>query len=65
MFLKAVLIWVLLSIVIAAVLCRLIHNAKVADRALQMQKRDGHLPGHKVGDVSNSPNGSKPGRRVA
>ncbi|WP_082457536.1 hypothetical protein [Pseudomonas sp. Leaf48] len=37
MVLKAVVLWVLLSIVVVAVLCRLVHNAKVADRALKRQ----------------------------
>ncbi|WP_212627214.1 hypothetical protein [Pseudomonas sp. PP3] len=41
MSLKALFIyWPLLSIATAAVLCRLIHNAKLADRALQAQRRD-------------------------
>ncbi|MGH8389430.1 MAG: hypothetical protein ACRESJ_28790 [Pseudomonas sp.] len=32
--------WLLLSIAVAAILCRLIHKAKVADRALRMQRAD-------------------------
>jgi hypothetical protein len=32
--------WPLLSIATAAVLCRLIHKAKRADRAMQIQRRD-------------------------
>jgi hypothetical protein len=32
--------WPLLSIATAAVLCRLIHKAKLADRALQAQRPD-------------------------
>ena len=36
MLLKAIFIyWPLLSIVLVTVLCRLVHNAKIADRALE------------------------------
>lgn len=35
MLLKALLMWPLLSIVCVTVLCRLIHNAKLADQALE------------------------------
>ena len=41
MSLKALFIyWPLLSIATAAVLCRLIHKAKLADREMQAQRRD-------------------------
>ncbi|MGZ9739396.1 hypothetical protein [Pseudomonas azerbaijanorientalis] len=43
MYLKAIVIWVLLAIIVVAVLCRLVHNAKVADRALKIAKPD-HQP---------------------
>ena len=43
MYLKAIVIWVLLAIIVVAVLCRLVHNAKVADRALKIAERD-HQP---------------------
>lgn len=43
MFFKAIVIWSLLSIIVAAVFCRLMHNAKVADRALKIAKPD-HQP---------------------
>ncbi|WP_178122635.1 hypothetical protein [Pseudomonas izuensis] len=33
MFLKALIYWPLLAVAIVAILCRLIHKAKVADRA--------------------------------
>jgi hypothetical protein len=43
MYLKAIVIWVLLAIIVVAVLGRLVHNAKVADRALKIAKPD-HQP---------------------
>ena len=43
MYLKAIVIWVLLAIIVVAVLARLVHNAKVADRALKIAKPD-HQP---------------------
>jgi hypothetical protein len=52
MLLKAIVIWSLLSIIIAAVFCRLMHNAKVADRALKIAKPDHQPHGRNVGNVS-------------
>jgi type II secretory pathway pseudopilin PulG len=49
MLLNAIVIWSLLSIIIVAVLCRLVHNAKVADRALKIAKRD-HPPQRRMPD---------------
>jgi hypothetical protein len=43
MYVKAIVIWVVLAIIVVAVLCRLVHNAKVADQALKIAKRD-HQP---------------------
>ena len=51
MLLKAIVIWSLLSIIVAAVFCRLMHNAKVADRALKIARPD-HQPHER--NVSNA-----------
>ncbi|KPU60881.1 putative lipoprotein [Pseudomonas fluorescens] len=48
MLLKVIVIWTLLSIIVAAVFCRLMHNAKVADRALKIARPDPQPPGQKV-----------------
>ncbi|WP_433740350.1 hypothetical protein [Pseudomonas putida] len=40
MLLKVLICWLLLAIAIAAILCRLIHKAKVADRALRIQRTE-------------------------
>ena len=40
MLLKVLIGWLLLAIAIAAILCRLIHKAKVADRALRIQRTE-------------------------
>ncbi|WP_178120483.1 hypothetical protein [Pseudomonas sp. PB101] len=47
MYVKAIVIWVVLAIIVVAVLCRLVHNAKVADRALKITKPDSQPPGRK------------------
>ncbi|KJZ43063.1 MULTISPECIES: hypothetical protein [Pseudomonas] len=52
MLLNAIVIWSLLSIIIVAVLCRLVHNAKVADRALKIAKRDHQPQGRMPDNVS-------------
>ena len=48
MLLKIIVIWILLSIIVAAVFCRLMHNAKVADRALKITRPDPRPHGQKV-----------------
>ncbi|WP_322616579.1 hypothetical protein [Pseudomonas sp. BIC9C] len=52
MLLKVFVIWTLLSIIVAAVFCRLMHNAKVADRALKIARPDRQPHGQKVGNTS-------------
>ncbi|CAG8872414.1 hypothetical protein PS726_00710 [Pseudomonas fluorescens] len=58
MLLKAIVIWSLLSIIIAAVFCRLMHNAKVADRALKIAKPDHQPHERNVGNTSMTPDKS-------
>ncbi|MFS2201484.1 hypothetical protein [Pseudomonas sp. Pseusp3] len=48
MLLKIIVIWILLSIIVAAVFCRLMHNAKVADHALKIARPDPQPQGQKV-----------------
>ena len=55
MLLKAIVIWSLLSIIIAAVFCRLMHNAKAADRALKIAKPDHQPHERNVGNTSMTP----------
>jgi hypothetical protein len=52
MLLKIIVIWTLLSIIVAAVFCRLMHNAKVADRALKIDRPDPQPHGQKVDSTS-------------
>ena len=52
MLLKAIVIWSLLSIIVAAVFCRLMHNAKVADRALKIARPDHETHERNVGNAS-------------
>ena len=52
MFFKAIVIWSLLSIITAAVFCRLMHNAKVADRALKIARPDHQPQGQKPDKAS-------------
>ncbi|MGF6093108.1 hypothetical protein [Pseudomonas sp. 18173] len=52
MLLKALVIWSLLSIIIAAVLCRLVHNAKVAERSRNIARTDRQPHGRKLGSAS-------------
>lgn len=66
MSLKALLIyWPLLSIAIVAVLCRLVHNAKVAVRALEIQLPERQPLARKTGDVANRQGESDTHRRAA
>lgn len=51
MLLKAIVIWSLLSIIVAAVFCRLMHNAKVADRALKIDTPDHETHERNVDDA--------------
>jgi hypothetical protein len=65
MSLKALFIyWPLLSIATAAVLCRLIHKAKLADRALQAQRRD-PVPRQRKAKVQGSHSDDQPDRLAA
>ena len=52
MLLKVIVIWSLLSIIVAAVFCRLMHNAKVADRALKITRPDPQPHERNVGSAS-------------
>ncbi|MNV71540.1 hypothetical protein D3C71_1645660 [compost metagenome] len=58
MYLKAIVIWVLLAIIVVAVLGRLVHNAKVADRALKIAKPDHQPHERNVGNTSMTPDKS-------
>ncbi|GEM_PF-4311762 len=40
MLLNVLICWLLVAVALAAFLCRLIHKAKMADRALRLQRPD-------------------------
>ncbi|HEF4761877.1 TPA: hypothetical protein SAN82_004335 [Pseudomonas putida] len=64
MLLKVLIGWLLLAIAVAAILCRLIHKAKVADRALAIQRPDPQPHAHKTDTQGNRGDGGS-GHRVA
>ncbi|MGJ7514683.1 hypothetical protein ACSFE6_10150 [Pseudomonas baetica] len=53
MLLKVLIGWLLLAIAVAAILCRLIHKAKVADQAMRIPGRE-LPPGNRKADVQRS-----------